>query len=244
MAEYTPIFTKPYPDGWKDKPDKTTPVTAEIMDGYDSTIENIESYLVDNPINAGGGGGSADLADLVVGNSISLGRKADTVIGEGSVALGGDVTASGPYSFAENNGATASGALSHAEGFGTAASNSFAHAEGHNTVASGATSHSEGQGTTASGPMSHSEGQGTIAYAPCQHVQGKYNVKDSNGKYAHIVGGGTSDSDRKNIHTLDWQGNAEYAGTVKSEGLKLTDTATGQEYVLTVTNGNLEITAV
>lgn len=32
---------------------------------------------------------------------------------------------------------------------------------------------------------------------------------------AITVGGGTSDSDRKNIHTLDWQGNAEFAGDVK-----------------------------
>ena len=46
------------------------------------------------------------------------------------------------------------------------------------------------------------------------HVQGKYSYVDNS--YAHIVGGGTSDSDRKNIHTLDWSGNAEYLGDVKA----------------------------
>lgn len=50
MSEYTPTFTKPYSDGWKNKPDETTPVTAEIMDAYDSAIESIESYLSENPI--------------------------------------------------------------------------------------------------------------------------------------------------------------------------------------------------
>ena len=93
------------------------------------------------------------------------------------------------------------------------------------------------------GASSHAEGVATIAGSDYQHVQGKYNVEDTY-KYAHIVGGGSSDTDRKNIHTLDWEGNAEYAGTVKSAGLKLTDTVTGQEYVLTVSDGSLEITAV
>ena len=46
------------------------------------------------------------------------------------------------------------------------------------------------------------------------HVQGKYSYVDNS--YAHVVGGGTSDSDRKNIHTLDWNGNAEYLGDVKA----------------------------
>lgn len=241
MSEYTPTYIKPYENGWVNAPPEETPVTAEIMDAYDDAIESIENYLAENSIESGGDG---DLTNLVVGNSISLGRKVDTAIGQGSVAVGLNVTASGAYSFAENNGTTASGDLSHAEGFNTTASNSFSHAEGWGTTAPGAASHSEGQDTIASGPQSHAEGVGTIAYAPVQHVQGKYNIKDNNAKYAHIVGGGTSDSNRKNIYALDWQGNAEYAGTVKSTGLKLTDTVTNQEYVLTIANGNLEITAI
>ena len=46
------------------------------------------------------------------------------------------------------------------------------------------------------------------------HVQGKYNVEDTDNRYADIVGGGTSETDRKNIYTLDWQGNAQFAGEV------------------------------
>ena len=44
------------------------------------------------------------------------------------------------------------------------------------------------------------------------HIQGKYSMPVSN--CAHIVGAGTSDTNRKNIHTLDWDGNAEFAGDV------------------------------
>lgn len=90
------------------------------------------------------------------------------------------------------------------------------HAEGYNTTASGLYSHAEGYETIASGYYSHAEGESTIASGTHQHVQGKCNVEDTKNEFAHIVGGGTSDTDRKNIHTLDWQGNAVFAGDVKN----------------------------
>lgn len=71
----------------------------------------------------------------------------------------------------------------------------------------------QGNNVAASGASAHAEGIETKASSAAQHVQGKYNVEDSAGKYAHIVGGGTN-SARKNIHTLDWSGNADYAGNV------------------------------
>lgn len=199
MSQYTPIYTKPYPDGWKDLPAKETPVTAEIMDAYDDVIENIENYLSENPIESGGGG-DADLIDLDVENSISMGRIGD--IGYHSVATGADVEASGYCSYAHGAAVISSGYCSSADGYFLIASSNY------------------------------------------QHVEGKFNIEDSEGKYAHIVGGGNSMIDRKNIHALDWQGNAEYAGTVKSAGLKLTDTETGQEYIISIASGNLTITEV
>ena len=92
----------------------------------------------------------------------------------------------------------------------------YSSAIGAGTTASGDYSHAEGMGTTASGLYSHVEGNGTIAHGNSQHVQGKYNVEDTEDKYAHIVGGGngSADNNRKNIHTLDWYGNAEFAGNV------------------------------
>lgn len=50
MANYTPTFTKPYPSGWVDKPSKTTPATAAIMNSYDTAIAALETYLRDNAI--------------------------------------------------------------------------------------------------------------------------------------------------------------------------------------------------
>lgn len=75
----------------------------------------------------------------------------------------------------------------------------------------------------ACGNYSHSEGLGTIAAVRSQHTQGEYNIVDPNynvnnnglrGKYAHIIGNGTEDTSRSNAHTIDWSGNAWFAGDV------------------------------
>lgn len=42
---YTPTYTKPYPDGWKNLPEETTPITAEVLDAIDSAIAAIEAQL-------------------------------------------------------------------------------------------------------------------------------------------------------------------------------------------------------
>ena len=56
---------------------------------------------------------------------------------------------------------------------------------------------------------------GTIIIDSNAHIQGKYSdLNEESAKYAHIVGGGTSDTDRKNIYTLDWDGNAYFAGDI------------------------------
>ena len=87
-------------------------------------------------------------------------------------------------------------------------------AEGCDTTAGGDCSHAEGYDTTADGYCSHAEGEGTNASFGSQHVQGKYNIEDIESKYAHIVGNGNSDRERSNAHTVDWGGNAWYAGDV------------------------------
>lgn len=169
--------------------------------------------------------------------SISLGRKEGSTIGEGSYAVGASVTASGAFSHAEGfftdasgsdshaegYSTKASGSDSHAEGFGAKALGSKSHAEGFNTTASGQSSHAEGVSTSASGDYSHAEGCGTIALGDYQHVQGKYNIKDTKGKYAHIVGNGSDADTRSNAHTLDWKGNAWYAGKLSQEGTPTED---------------------
>ena len=162
--------------------------------------------------------------------SFSMGRKPGSVIGASSHAEGLSTTASGSYS--------------HAEGSGTTASGSYSHAEGHMTTASGSYSHAEGHMTTASGSYSHAEGSSTTASSKNQHVQGKYNVEDSQGKYAHIVGNGTIASARSNAHTLDWngvpwyQGRPQFGGTAMDNGSQTVMANGDKEIILTSSTAN------
>ena len=144
--------------------------------------------------------------------------KKTTASGEGAHAEGTGTTASALGAHAEGSSTQASGSQSHAEGQATTASHWTAHAEGYGAKAIANKAHAEGDSTTASGESSHAEGRGTIANGNIQHVQGRYNVPDNN--MAHIVGNGTSDTDRKNIHTLDWDGNAWFSGNIKIGGSK------------------------
>lgn len=73
----------------------------------------------------------------------------------------------------------------------------------------------EGYNNTASGNYSHAEGYETIAKGDYSHAQGKYNIQDDNNTYALIVGNGTADNDRSNALTVDWEGNAWFAGDVE-----------------------------
>lgn len=127
--------------------------------------------------------------DPVGNGSLSINRKPNTDIGTGSVALGYWSTASGNFSYAE----------------------------GGTTISSGMASHAEGGNTVSSGFCSHSEGNNTVASSMCQHVQGIFNIEDSEDKYLHIVGNG-NEEERSNAHTLDWEGNAWYAGDISADG--------------------------
>ena len=118
------------------------------------------------------------------------------------------------------------------------------HCEGRQTIASGAHSHAEGSYTVADGASSHAEGSNTEAHGSSQHAQGRYNIIDNDDVYAHIVGNGTNNDKRSNAHTLDWSGNAWYAGTVECTGIILTS-PNGTKYQISVAdNGTLSATTV
>ena len=94
-------------------------------------------------------------------------------------------------------------------------------------------SFAEGSYTTASGYSSHAEGNYTIASGSESHVQGHFNVADNKNKYAHIVGNGISDTKRSNAHTLDWSGNAWFAGDVYVRSTSGTDKDEGSKKLAT-----------
>lgn len=127
-------------------------------------------------------------------------------------------TTIGNYSFVEGYSNTASGYCSHAEGYSNTASKVGAHVEGGNSIASGLVSHAEGW-SNAVGDYSHSQNEGTKAQKCAQTVIGTYNYVDYSsttthprgeakyGKWAFIIGNGTTDSSRSNAFTVEWNGN-------------------------------------
>ena len=172
--------------------------------------------------------------DLEILNSISVNRIGDigtssaaigyknTASNDFTFAMGIQTTASAPGAHAEGGLTVANASFSHAEGFKSASTGEYSHVEGIVCESSGQGSHAEGYYTVASGQRSHSEGCFTEAASQYQHVQGKYNVVDSKGVYAHIVGNGTGKNNRHNAYTLDWQGNAWFAGEVQGTNLPYT----------------------
>ena len=139
---------------------------------------------------------------------------ASTVIGTGQATGTGSISV---------NAGRSHGTQTFAEGFGTVHENST-------------WGHAEGGYTHVYGDMGHAEGYGTISHGIAQHVQGTSNIPDEECKYAHIVGNGEGIND-SNAHTLDWEGNAWFAGDVyvsstsgtnKDEGSKKLAT---EEYV-------------
>ena len=192
--------------------------------------------------------GKMDANNPVGTGSFSMGRLEGSKVGENSHTEGLWNEASAQNAHAEGLQTVASGNRSHAEGSSTKAQGDNAHAEGYGTVAFGTSSHAEGWQSSASGRYSHAEGYSTLAKSEYQHVQGRLNIADASGRYAHIVGNGeengTDTPDRSNAHTLDWDGNAWYAGSVECAGVLLTS-PNSTKYKLTVADdGTLTATAV
>ena len=131
------------------------------------------------------------------------------------------------------NNMMAQGQGSHCEGYtnivAKRASHAGSHMEGYSDNSDGITQqYAQGQGTHCEGwntycangttAAAHTEGRGTAAGSAYQHIEGKYNIIDTESIYQHIVGNGTENIHRSNSHTLDWQGNAVFAGTVSNSG--------------------------
>ena len=173
-------------------------------------------------------------------SSINMGRKADSDVGVDSVAIGRDCVASLDYCCAIGDTVSATGFVSHAIGVETTASGDFSYAEGYKSKATAYVSHAEGYEVQANADYSHAEGKGTIAYDYHQHVQGKYNLEDYENSYAHIVGNGSSDSSRSNAHTIDWDGNAWFAGGIYVGGTSQNDASklTYEEWTFTLDDGS------
>lgn len=81
-----------------------------------------------------------------------------------------------------------------------------ASAFGTNNRAGGDSAFASGTLCSAGASNSFATGLGSLAFISNQIVSGKYN---ETGNYAQIIGNGTSNADRKNIYTVDWDGNVK-----------------------------------
>lgn len=200
---------------------------------------------------------SIDTKNPVFTGTFSHNRKEGTTIGEDSVALGHNATASGMWSFAEGNNTISAedathaegnnthayggyshtegtdtetsveGICGHAEGEGSKVTARNAHAEGFYTIANGESSHTEGQQTEAHARGAHAEGIGTEAHSAGMHSAGKYNKTMSG--VARVTGWGEGNAQRKDIEVLDTNGNVEFAGIVQGSVLRAMRARTDKE---------------
>jgi len=152
-------------------------------------------------------------------NSFAFGNQASATY-ENAIAIGSAATASELGAIALGSQNTASGSFSIAAGIGNTASSSMAIALGKANTASAVAATAIGANTKALGVSSLAVGDNTVASGNYQFVSGKFNVEDPDGEYAMIVGSGTRKTPF-NIYTLDWSGNAEFAGMVYASGAPL-----------------------
>ena len=263
MFIYNVVGGYDYGDGFIFKEDKTTRAGIYINSGYTCNNLVFKPMLTTNldatyddfvPYTGDGDTLTADVADInenlkavstaledkanisIYGdNSVSLGRKSGTFVGDNSFTAGRNIEASGNYSHAEGystkasddcshaegSTTTASGFGSHTEGNSTKASGSCSHAEGYCTIASGDYSHAEGDNTKASGNYSHAEGSTTTASNFASHVSGKYNAAMTTGGsrnnktgHAFVIGNGTTPVLLSNAFSVMYSGVVKAASTI------------------------------
>ncbi|MDE6732056.1 MAG: hypothetical protein K2J77_04185 [Oscillospiraceae bacterium] len=185
--------------------------------------------------------GKRDANDPVITGTISMDRKANTTIGEGSVAIGYQCTASGKSAiaigylckatgkraFAEGAGSEASGYGDHAEGnhsIAAGGSDGGAHAEGGYTEALAMCAHAEGSSSRATGDCAHAQGCATIANGFASFAGGKFNKemtpgsKNSNIGDVIVIGNGDLSSGRSNAFRITYTGEVYGVGAFNTGG--------------------------
>lgn len=231
----------------------TLNTTLTITSWWDYAIRRITAYS-HYPVHAEGYNtlATGNAAHVEGSNNIASGDYSHAEGGDNIAnneythAEGGYTKATGSYSHSEGYTTTASGYVSHAEGGSTTASEYCSHAEGDSSIASGNTSHAEGSYTTASGYISHAEGESSISSGDYSHAQnqsttsqgfaqttiGRYNILQGTSNsfvstdQAFIIGNGTSTSNRSNALSVDWSGNINAAGLIRSAVKTATITTT------------------
>jgi hypothetical protein len=169
---------------------------------------------------AGGGKSEANgTGSIAIGNAAKTNSSYCVALGNRSEANAGYSVALGFYTKTEGAKAIAAGNHSEANGDSSVAI-------GYYSIADGDQSAAFGYETYAGGDYSLATGMNTSANGDVQFVSGRYNKKDEKNKFAVIVGNGEDEDvkdedgniitqNRSNAYTLNWEGDAWYAGRVK-----------------------------
>ena len=203
--------------------------SSNIALGYQNTSTGRESSIAMGRENKSTGISSIALGSYCeASNSYSFAGGVDSKSsGAGSFAFGHDCEATGQdaislgcgnkatntNAFASCYNSTASGFTSIAMGYEAKATGTESVAIGSYNEANASQSLALGEHSVASAYNSKAIGYYAKASSGYQTVLGKYNVEDTESKYALIFGGGDY-SENKNIFTLDWDGNAQFSGTI------------------------------
>ena len=148
-------------------------------------------------------------------SSIAMGSNC-IAIGEGSVSMGMHNQTSNACDFAVGSDNKTMGGHSSAIGISNKTFGRASIAMGEDNQATRLQSVAIGKFNLSSADNSVAIGCGLVADSKYQTVIGRYNIRESDGKYAFIIGNGTSDeaSHQSNALTLDWDGNLWTAGDV------------------------------
>lgn len=165
------------------------------------------------------GAGQNVSGNLSGGFSVNITRHPkNKITGSCSVAAGWHNTVSGYYAFATGQENKVRGDFGFSAGRGGTISAIDGVVVGDYCQATGYRGIAMGYSCTANGENSFSMGKGTIAKGSNQFASGAYNIEDTANTYATIVGNGVNNDNRANAYTLDWSGNAVFAGTVSNSG--------------------------
>ena len=149
------------------------------------------------------------------GMAARAGGRGTNALGDNSSTGGFGTFARGLNANADGDGTEADGPNANSHGEKTKAKGKNATSNGCLTEANGDHSSSRGYNTKANASASSADGIGTIADGEAQAVFGKYNIADAVSIF--IIGNGTQ-STRSNAMAVDWNGNAEFAGNITSNG--------------------------
>ena len=169
-----------------------------ITSSVNSIVNSLGNYLPkDNPKYNGNFGATGCLTignkSVAIGNNTTASGAYSIAIGDSAIAndntaiaIGYKTTANGEYAYAEGYETSAAGEASHAEGFQTSAEGQYSHVEGQSCKACGDyVGHAEGISTTAWN-YAHSEGYRTRAYGDGSHAEGNTTKAEAN--YSHAEG--------------------------------------------------------